>query len=67
MARYLVTAAVTVAASSYASPGGYWPKGACLEATAAMVTAIGAGNLRAIDTAHQHDALGEAVAVSNGD
>lgn len=67
VARYFVTVPVTVAMTSYADPGGYWPKGACLELTAAQVTEIGSANLRAVDTAHQHDALGEAVGVSNGD
>jgi hypothetical protein len=64
--RYFVTAPVTVAASSYASPGGFWPKGACLELTSAQVTQVGSGNLRAVDGAHMHDQGGEAVAVSNG-
>jgi hypothetical protein len=67
VARYLVTAPVTVPFASYTSPGGYWWKGACLELTPAQVTEIGAANLRAIDNAHMHDALGEETGVSNGD
>jgi hypothetical protein len=64
--RYVVTGPVTVAASSYASPGGTWPKGSVLELTSSQVTQIGSGNLRAVDTAHMHDQLGESAGVSNG-
>lgn len=67
MTRYVVTAPVTVAPSGYTSPGGYWPKGAVIEATAAMVTAIGGGNLRAVSSSTAHDQLGESAGVSNGD
>ena len=61
-----MTAPVTVAASGYASPGGTWPRGTVLECTSAQVTQIGSGNLRAVDTAHMHDQLGESSGVSNG-
>ncbi len=67
MGRYVVTVPVTVAPSGYGSPGGYWPKGAIAELTAAQVTEIGSGNLRAVASATMHDQLGESAGVSNGD
>lgn len=67
MARYVLLGPVTVAFSSYASPGGYWPKGAVVELTSAQVTEIGSPNLRAVSSSTMHDQLGESAGVSNGD
>lgn len=66
MARYIVTSPVTIAFLNYLSPGRTHRKGDAVELTAAEVTAIGAGNLRAVSTVTAHDQLGEAVGVSNG-
>lgn len=66
MTRYVVTTPVQIAALSYLQPGRAHKKGDVVELSAAEVTAIGAGNLRAVDTAHMHDTLGEAFAVANG-
>lgn len=67
MTRYVVTAPVTVAASGYAAPARTVAKGQVLELSAAEVTALGAGNLRAVATSTMHDQLGESAACSNGD
>ena len=67
MARYVVVTPVTVAGSGYAQPARPLAKGQVLELSAAEVTAIGAGNLRAVSTTTMHDVLGEAAGVSNGD
>ena len=67
MARYVVIATTTVAASGYAQPARTVTKGQVLELSAAEVTAIGAGNLRAVTTTTLHDQLGESAGVSNGD
>jgi hypothetical protein len=66
MARYVVVTPVTVSFTTYAALWGSWPKGAVAELTAAQVTAIGAGNLRAVTTTTAHDQLGESAGVSNG-
>jgi hypothetical protein len=66
MARYIVTAPVTIAATDYQHPARIILVKQVVELSAAEVTAIGAGNLRAITTATVHDQQGEAVAVSNG-
>jgi hypothetical protein len=65
MARYVMISPVTIAAVSYAQPARVLPKGAVVELSAAEVTAVGAGNLRAVSTATQHDLLGESWGVSN--
>lgn len=62
MARFVLTAPVTIAAVSYNQPARVLPKGSTVELSAAEVTTIGAGNLRA--TAPR-DQLGEGVGVSN--
>lgn len=67
MARYVVTSPAQIAFLSYLQPGRAHKKGDVVELSASEVTAIGAGNLRAVDTSHMHDTLGEAFAVSNGD
>lgn len=67
MARYILTSAVIIPAST-GQPAVIVPKGSCIEATPAMVTAYGAGNLRAVTAmtgTAAHDQLGEAVGVSN--
>lgn len=66
MARYVVTVATTVAGSGYNSPPRVVHKSEVLELTAAEVTAIGAGNLRAVSTTTTHESSGESFAVSNG-
>jgi len=66
VARYIVTMPVVIAASGYAQPERRHKKGDVVELSAAELTAVGAGNVRAVDTAHLHDALGEAVGVANG-
>jgi len=66
MTRYVVTAPVTVAGSGYNSPPRTLHRGESVELTAAEVTAIGAGNLRAASTTTTHETSGEAFAVSNG-
>jgi hypothetical protein len=66
MARYVVTTAVTLAAVGYGQPARPLVKGQVVELNAAEVTAIGAGNLRAVATTTMHDQLGESAAVSNG-
>lgn len=57
----------TVAASGYAQPARTVAKGQVLDLSAAEVTAIGSGNLRAITSTTIHDQLGESAGVSNGD
>lgn len=64
MARFVVTKAVLIAFVSYASPGRQHKAGDTIELSPAEVTAIGAGNLRAVV---QRDTLGEHVGVSNSD
>jgi hypothetical protein len=58
---------VAIAFSSYTAPGRSHTTGQVVELSAAEVTAIGAGNLRAVTTAVLHDQLGESAGVSNGD
>ncbi len=71
MARYVVTASTKVTGSGYALPDRNLVKGQVLELTAAEVTAIGAGNLRAVTAgagtgaAGNRDTLGESFAASN--
>jgi hypothetical protein len=67
MARYVVTATTTVAGSGYGQPARTVAKGQVLELSSTEVTAIGAGNLRAVTTSTAHDQLGESAGVSNGD
>ncbi len=67
MARYVVVVPVTVPAVGYTQPAVVVTKGQVLELTAAQVTVIGAGNLRAVSTTTAHDQLGESAGVSNGD
>jgi hypothetical protein len=69
--RYVVTTATTVTGSGYAMPDRKLFKGQVVELSASEVTAIGGGNLRAVNASpgsasHTHDTLGEAFAVSNG-
>lgn len=66
MARYVVTVPVTVAGSGYNQPPRVIHKSEVLDLTPAEVTAIGAGNLRAVSTTTAHETSGEAFAVSNG-
>ncbi len=70
MARYVVVASTKVTGSGYALPDRNLVKGQVLELTAAEVTAIGAGNLRAVavaggGAAGTRDQLGESFAASN--
>jgi hypothetical protein len=66
MAKFILTTAAQVAFVNYQSPGRTHRKGETVELSAAEVTALGAGNLRAVSTTTQHDQLGEAVGVANG-
>lgn len=66
MSRYIVTAPVTIPATDYQHPAKVVLVKQVLELSAAEVTAIGAGNLRAVATTTVHDQQGEAVGVSNG-
>lgn len=66
MARYVVTSPVQIAALNYLQPGRAHKKGDVVELSASEVTTIGGGNLRAVDTSHMHDTLGEAFAAANG-
>ncbi len=67
MTRYVVEIPVTVTGSGYAAPPRPLTKGQVVDLSAAEVTAIGAGNLRAVTATTMHDQLGEAAGVSNGD
>ena len=62
MARYVLTADILIPAVSYLQPERRLKKGQTVELSAAEVTALGAGNMRA--TAPR-DQLGEHVGVSN--
>jgi hypothetical protein len=62
MSRQVLTADVTIAATDYQHPARVLKKGATVELSAAEITTIGAGNMRA--TAPR-DMLGEHVGVSN--
>jgi hypothetical protein len=66
MAKFILTTAAQVAFVNYLSPGRQHFKGQTVDLSPGEVTAIGAGNLRAVSTTTAHDQLGEAVAVSNG-
>lgn len=66
MARYVVTAPVTVPASGYTAPARPVAKGQVVELSPAEVTALGAGNLRAVTASTMHDQLGEGSGISNG-
>lgn len=66
MARYVVTVATTVAGSGYTQPPRVVHTREVVELSAAEVTAIGAGNLRAVSATTQRETSGEAFAVSNG-
>lgn len=63
----MVVTTTTVAGSGYAAPAYTVTKGQVLELSASAVTAIGAGNLRAVTSSTAHDQLGESAGVSNGD
>jgi hypothetical protein len=69
MARYVVTQTTTVAGSGYSQPARTVTKGQVLDLSAAEVTAIGGGNLRAVSAPNgaspTRDALGESFAASN--
>jgi hypothetical protein len=65
MSRQVLIAAVVIPAAGYGQPERRHKKGDVVELSAAEITAIGAGNLRAASTANLHDQLGEAFAVSN--
>jgi hypothetical protein len=65
MSRQVLLAPVVLAASGYGQPERRHKKGDVVELSAAEITAIGAGNLRAASTTNIHDQLGEAFAVSN--
>ncbi len=66
MPRYVVTVATTVAGSGYGQPPRVIHTREVLELSAAEVTAIGGGNLRAVSTATTRESSGESFAVSNG-
>jgi hypothetical protein len=64
--RYVVTVTTTTSGSGYTAPAVTVTKGQVAELTAAQVTAIGGGNLRAVSSSTAHDQLGESAGVSNG-
>jgi hypothetical protein len=64
VARYVVTTTTTVAGTGYGQPNRTVRRGQVVELSAAEVTAVGSGNLRAVTF---HDQLGESAACSNGD
>jgi len=66
VAKFILTTAAQVAFANYFLPGRTHWKGQVVDLSAAEVTALGAGNMRAVTTVTQHDQLGEAVSVSNG-
>ena len=66
MTRYVVVTPVTVAGAGYGKPARVVLTKQVLDLSAAEVTAIGAGNLRAVSTTTMHDQLGESSGVSNG-
>jgi len=66
MARYVVVTPVTVSGSGYTQPPRTHKPGQVVDLSPAEVTAIGAGNLRAVATTTTHETSGEAFAVSNG-
>jgi len=66
MSRFVVTVPVTIAATDYQHPAKVVFVKQVLELSAAEVTALGAGNLRAVATTTMHDQLGLGFAVSNG-
>lgn len=66
MARYVVVTTTTVAGSGYTAPARTITKSQVLELSASEVSAIGAGNLRAVTTSTMHDQLGESAGCSNG-
>lgn len=66
MAKYILQTAAQVAFVNYTNPGRQHFKGQTVDLSPAEVTAIGAGNLRAVSTTTAHDQLGEAVGVANG-
>lgn len=63
----MVVTTTTVAGSGYTAPARTVAKGQVLELSAAEVTQIGAGNLRAVTASTAHDQLGESAGISNGD
>lgn len=67
MARVVVTVACVIPSTGIGQPAVTVAKGAVIEATPAMLTAITAagGTTRAVLTVTQHDLLGEGFAVSN--
>lgn len=66
MAKFILTTAAQVAFANYLSPGRQHFKGQTVDLSAAEVTALGAGNMRAVTTTTAHDQMGEAVGVANG-
>ena len=62
MSRQVLTADVTIAATDYNHPARVLKKGQAVELSAAEITAIGGGNMRATTS---RDQLGEGFAVSN--
>lgn len=62
MSRQVLTADVTIPATDYNHPARVLKKGQAVELSAAEITAIGAGNLRATAA---RDLQGEGFAVSN--
>ena len=64
MTRYVVVTPVTVAGSGSGQPARVLAKGQVLDLSATEVTAISAGNLRAVTA---HDQAAESAGVSNGD
>lgn len=62
MSRYIVTKPISLAGSGYATPPRAHKPGDVVELSAAEVTAVGAGNIRAVT---YRDQTGLSVGVSN--
>jgi len=66
VSRYVVTTTAVVPADGHGTPAQTVSKSQVLDLSPAQVTAVGAGNLRAVTTATMHDQLGESAGISNG-
>jgi hypothetical protein len=66
VSRYVITAPVTVPGNGPGQPPRTVTKSQVVDLSPAEVTALGAGNLRAVTTSTMHDQLGESAGISNG-
>jgi hypothetical protein len=66
VSRYVVTTTTTVPGGGPGQPARTVAKSQVVDLSPAEVTAIGAGNLRAVTSTSMHDQLGESAGISNG-